>query len=506
MAARAFLRRLRRTVVILLRTSLRRPKRTPATVVDWLIFGGLVGWAAGDVATQGSWPGRPLGAVILGGLLASLLIRRTTEPKAAPRDHAAPELEATCVRYGERWAGTLDARIRYDRVAAETAAAGLYRAARLPPPELRIWCRSPRESLLARPLIVVLLKEARSSPSWQAAWTAAVETCRPVGSDPIWEDAVANIGRQLPGGVPGVVGSAERLELPLEPLRPIEPMPRLGHWIWEGISPAIQRATRFDEAVAYQLGQEHRTGSERAAAVSEGRRAGLLNLAVREFLCEMPPAWVAARRLLYACHDAVLLSGAMILMDPPTSIATNDALLPHAEDGPALTYPDGFAVWARDGIPLPRLLIESPHETTVAFIRAATSGNMRQLQRSIEIYGPDRYRSEGGATPELIDAEPNIEMRRTMIDAYGPSRYAAAKGTVIHADVDGLGQVRRLWSAPRPRDETLVYVEVVNSTPEADGSRHVYWLRVPPHVRTCQEAVAWTFGIQDAEYQPVVET
>jgi hypothetical protein len=49
-------------------------------------------------------------------------------------------------------------------------------------------------------------------------------------------------------------------------------------------------------------------------------------------------------------------------------------------------------------------------------------------------------------------------------------------------------------------------VEVANSTPEPDGSRHRYWLRVPPRVRTCQEAVAWTFGVREAEYRPLVET
>ncbi len=196
----------------------------------------------------------------------------------------------------------------------------------------------------------------------------------------------------------------------------------------------------------------------------------------------------------------------MILTEPPTRTAINDDLQPHAEDGPARSYADGFSVWARDGIPLPRLVIESYEDLTVPLIRAAADGDFRRHQQLIRIYGEERYRRDGGATPELIDAEPNIEMRRTMIEVYGASRYVAAKGTVIHTDVDGLGQVRRLWSTPRVRDEALVFVEVVNSTPEADGSRHTFWLRVPPHVRTCQEAVAWTFGIGATEYRPLVET
>ena len=33
----------------------------------------------------------------------------------------------------------------------------------------------------------------------------------------------------------------------------------------------------------------------------------------------------------------------------------------------------------------------------------------------------------------------------------------------------------------------------MNSTPEPDGTRRTYFLRVPPQMRTAREAVAWTF-------------
>ena len=45
--------------------------------------------------------------------------------------------------------------------------------------------------------------------------------------------------------------------------------------------------------------------------------------------------------------------------------------------------------------------------------------------------------------------------------------------------------------------EPLTVVEVVNSTPEPDGSHRRYFLRVPPDTRTAREAVAWTFGFDD---------
>ena len=49
-------------------------------------------------------------------------------------------------------------------------------------------------------------------------------------------------------------------------------------------------------------------------------------------------------------------------------------------------------------------------------------------------------------------------------------------------------------------------VEVVNSTPEPDGSRKTYFLRVPPTITTAREAVAWTFALGAGEYRPAVET
>ncbi len=56
------------------------------------------------------------------------------------------------------------------------------------------------------------------------------------------------------------------------------------------------------------------------------------------------------------------------------------------------------------------------------------------------------------------------------------------------------------------RDEPIVMVEVLNSTPEPDGTRKTYFLRVPPTMRTAREAVAWTFDMDGAAYAPAVES
>jgi hypothetical protein len=76
-------------------------------------------------------------------------------------------------------------------------------------------------------------------------------------------------------------------------------------------------------------------------------------------------------------------------------------------------------------------------------------------------------------------------------------------GIVLHEDPTG-----RLWSLnparllPQPGD--LKMVEVVNGTPEPDGSRKTYWLNVPPDVETARQAVAWTYGLTPNDYDGLV--
>jgi hypothetical protein len=63
-----------------------------------------------------------------------------------------------------------------------------------------------------------------------------------------------------------------------------------------------------------------------------------------------------------------------------------------------------------------------------------------------------------------------------------------------------------LWRVEQLDDEPLVMVEVINSTPEPDGSFKHYTLRVPPTMRTAKEAVAWSFDMNETDYSPISET
>jgi len=99
--------------------------------------------------------------------------------------------------------------------------------------------------------------------------------------------------------------------------------------------------------------------------------------------------------------------------------------------------------------------------------------------------------------PDLIIGEPNAELRRMMLERYGLARFRRdARARLMHEDHWG-----KLWRVRVPDDEPITTVEVVNATPEPDGSVRHYELRVPPAMRTAVQAVAWTFGMSPADYE-----
>lgn len=114
----------------------------------------------------------------------------------------------------------------------------------------------------------------------------------------------------------------------------------------------------------------------------------------------------------------------------------------------------------------------------------------------------DLIDNQGKATPWLIGLQPNIELRRIMIDIYGIERFLKDSGAKkLQKDKFGTLYRKDLW-----RDEPLVYVQVINSSPEPDGTFRKYFLRVPPETKTAKEGVAWSFGLSESAYGPDAET
>ncbi|MBK9080475.1 MAG: hypothetical protein IPL91_15900 [Hyphomicrobium sp.] len=83
-----------------------------------------------------------------------------------------------------------------------------------------------------------------------------------------------------------------------------------------------------------------------------------------------------------------------------------------------------------------------------------------------------------------------------MLEKYGLERFCRESGKRVQQDETG-----SLWRAG-----AIWAVEVVNGTPESDGSRKTYFLRVPPTVETAREGVAWTYGLRRRDYWVAVRT
>ena len=101
-----------------------------------------------------------------------------------------------------------------------------------------------------------------------------------------------------------------------------------------------------------------------------------------------------------------------------------------------------------------------------------------------------------------VRAEPDPELRRVLIQRFGPKRIMQPPQGVLVAE-DSYGH---LWRFADFDSEALTMVEVVNATPEPDGTHRVYWLRVPPCMMRPSQAVAWTFGVAEEVYRPEVES
>jgi hypothetical protein len=82
-----------------------------------------------------------------------------------------------------------------------------------------------------------------------------------------------------------------------------------------------------------------------------------------------------------------------------------------------------------------------------------------------------------------------------MIEIMTPERYVREGGAQCIV-TDAVG---KLWQS-RWGFDTWNAVEVINGTPEPDGTNRRYYLQVPSEVRTPIEAVAWTYGLNAERY------
>ncbi|MBN9396608.1 MAG: hypothetical protein J0H83_15270 [Candidatus Melainabacteria bacterium] len=157
-----------------------------------------------------------------------------------------------------------------------------------------------------------------------------------------------------------------------------------------------------------------------------------------------------------------------IMTERPSSLQRDNRFRLHCEDAMAMSYNDGWGVFAWHGVLVPPYVVLLPEPLTF----------------------------------DLIENEPNAEVRRVLIERFGLENYLR-EGNVIKIQQDECGILYRM---NLPSEEPIIVVRVKNSTPEPDGSIKEYFLRVPPQMVRARQAVAWTFGLNEDEYQPAIET
>lgn len=363
------------------------------------------------------------------------------------------EQEALLEPYRNYWKLVRNSTAPADRPAAERGVALAYEAAGLAPPERIVWCRSPIE-----------IEQSRTA-TWHQLDPG------PVVKSIVVDSVIRNVSQSIDDNVPVRVRVAAASGLEIEPQ-------------YFGASAALGHALNA-EAAQVRLGGSARTKSFFAWLTRRPRApftpypefaqsrwlqhevvGTLAKYAYLHNVCGVTAETSALQGLWQIATNA----GAMVpharicwLSERHDTLALDASGRLHSATGPAVKYPDGWSVYAWKGVTVPRWMIEHPDQIK----------------------------------PRLIERERNPIVRHCMIDIMTPQRYIAL-GAVERVADDKAGTLWRKqwgdwWNA-------WAAVEVINGTPEPDGSMKHYFLQVPAEIRTPTEAVAWTYGMSADRY------
>jgi hypothetical protein len=363
--------------------------------------------------------------------------------------------------YLERWASVRMSCEPADRPAAEEGIRRMYAAAGLAPPERIVWCGGPME---------IAKRLATASPD-----------------DPIGANVKAEVFDRVRGKV-GMLAEIFRKEVVVaaveisqrgavraalsEHNRSTEASKAVNRAVvgavdaylcrfsvrarhlalrWRGLPHLLPRST-FEDVVI---------GPEQVAS-----------LGVYEYLHDVLPSEELTRPM-QGIWQIAKSAGWMVphervcwVSERPSLLRVDAAARLHCADGPALQYPDGWAYYAWKGVRVPAWMIEQPEKIT-----------------------PD-------TVADVIDPV----LRNSMIEIMTPERFVRMGGASRVAQDDTGILWRKFWGYRGVTIGSWTGVEVVNGTPEADGSRRRYVLRVPSRMRTPREAVAWTYGLSSVRY------
>jgi hypothetical protein len=351
--------------------------------------------------------------------------------------------------YRARWEGIRMSTARADRARGVADVADVYRAAGLAPPERVIWCDGPIE--LVRSCAEVGLGMAGDNVKASIIDDVLRDAAYAI-DHALSREARSQISSTFrsrpPNSVSTAVAAAVTLGDPLERERPFAWLRRVGHRLKGGLMPrwmeASFRDSSFSQHDAPPLGVFQYLREVCALQRQTDKVTSLCQLAANI-------GWIVPHRRV--CW----------LVDRHSVLVTDDRGRLHNPKGAALKFEDGWSFYAWKGVRLPSWMIERSHEIT----------------------------------PARIDRERDPVVRRCMIEVMTPERYIR-EGDPMRISEDETGI---LWSKIWTSWDAWAAVEVVNGTPEPDGTTRHYFLQVPPTVRSARQAVAWTYGLTELEYR-----
>lgn len=348
--------------------------------------------------------------------------------------------------YGRRWSELRSSTAPCDRAAAEAGVAKTYAAAGLPPPREIVWGDGPLEV----------------ATSWARSRNNAGDNVR--------SQVIDQICRRAEGAVDRAVGLAVRVALAGEPR--LTRAPSFCASIEEAVHRDCERVRPQLRTLFASLFASQRFGRLSFASCAFAFPSAALLGALEYFhdVCGLERQTGALKGLWQTAEQASwMLPHRQVcwLAERPEVVRQDARGRLHGADGPAVIYPDGWSAYAWKGVLVPPWVIERPELVNVRTVGAAHDPQVRRCM--IEVMTPERFVREGGA-------------------------YRIAQ------DETGV-----LWRQ-RWRWEAWAAVEVVNGTPEPDGTHKHYFLQVPANMRSAREAVAWTYGLPEQRYRPTMRS
>lgn len=360
------------------------------------------------------------------------------------------EQTAALVRYRARWLAIRRSTEPADRDAAEEGVRLAYQAANLRPPLHMVWCDSP-----------VALSDRASRAS-----CADGPNVKSGVIDRLRQRTAARVRRRLPARLRAQIESA------------VNPADPLGDSATDAIAQgAVQENASLLECLRRSRPLSWSRFFSALAAPRNFRDSGagpreLSWLGVYEFVRNVLGLKAETAPLLGLTQVAMNAGWLQPheytcwLAERPNLLRSDAQGRLHDARGPALRFPDGWSVYAWKGVEIPRRLVEEPEKITLA----------------------------------AIDTEANVQVRRCMIEIMTPARYVALGGAAKVAEDETGVLWRKTWLAY----DAWAAVEVINATPEADGTHKHFFLQVPANLRTAREAVAWTYGMRADAYDQLV--